>query len=89
MVFPLSVTLEHTVHEISQRAPKIFATSKIVLIYEQNIMLKAGIEMRLEPEFSNNWVVMAVYVGVDTVHALEDLPNHAWEGLGERDTYYC
>lgn len=49
-------------------------------------MLKASIEMRLEPEFSNNWVVMAVYVGVDTVHALEDLPNHTGEGLGERHT---
>ena len=29
-----SVTLEHAVHQISQRAPEILATSKIVLVYE-------------------------------------------------------
>jgi hypothetical protein len=31
--------------------------------------------------------VMAVDVGVDTVHPLEDLPNHVWEGLREWDTF--
>jgi hypothetical protein len=56
-----------------------------VLIYEENIMFKAGIEMSLKPEFSNNGIMMTVNVGIDTVHALEDLSNHAREGLWERD----
>lgn len=50
-------------------------------------MLKAGVEVCLESELTNNGVVMAVDVGIDTVHPLEDLPNHAWEGLGEWDTF--
>lgn len=43
--------------------------------------------MCLEAEFSNNRVVMAVDMSVDTVHPLEDLANYAWEGLRERDTW--
>ena len=50
-------------------------------------MLKTGVEMCLEAEFSNNRVVMAVDMSVDTVHPLEDLANYAWEGLRERDTW--
>jgi hypothetical protein len=56
-----------------------------VLVDEQNVMLKAGIEVCLESELANDWVVMAVYVGIDTVHPLENLSDHAGEGLGERD----
>ena len=40
-------------------------------------MLEAGIEMCLKAKFSNNRVVMAVYMGVDSVHSLKDLSNHA------------
>lgn len=42
-------------------------------------MLEAGIQVCLETELTNDRIVVAVYVGVDAVHALEDLPNHARE----------
>jgi hypothetical protein len=48
-------------------------------------VLEASVEVCLEAEFANYWVVMAVYMCVDPVHALEDLSYHAWEGLWERN----
>ena len=56
-----------------------------MLINEEDIVLEAGVEVCLEAEFANYWVVMAVYMCVDPVHALEDLSYHAWEGLWERN----
>lgn len=82
-----SVTLEHTVHQISQGSPEILAARKVMLIYKQNVMLEAGIQVGLEPEFADNRIVVAVDVGVDAVHPLEHLPNHAREGLGEWDAW--
>jgi hypothetical protein len=38
-----------------------------VFINEQDIVLEAGVEMRLETEMHYHWVVVAVDVGVDTV----------------------
>jgi hypothetical protein len=58
-----------------------------VLINEENILLEAGIEMRLQAELTNDWVVMTVDVCVDTVHPLEDLADKCRERFGERHTY--
>lgn len=58
-----------------------------MLIDEQDVVFEAGIEVGLQPELTDNWVVVAVDVSIDTVHSLEDLTNHAWERLGEVDTY--
>ena len=85
---PPSVALEHAVHEVSQRAPEILTAGKVVLIYEQNVVLEAGIEMCLEAEFPDHGVVMTIDVRVDAVHSLEDLPNYTREGLGKWDTWY-
>lgn len=49
-------------------------------------MLEACIEMGLKAEFANDGVVVAVYMGVDAIHALEYLPDHAGKRLGKRNT---
>jgi hypothetical protein len=54
-----------------------------VLIDKQNVVLKAGIKVSLEAKFTNDWVVMAINMGVYTIHALEHLPNHAGKRFGE------
>jgi len=55
-----------------------------MLVNEQNVVLEACIEMSLKTKLTNDWIVMAVDVSVDSVHSLEYLSNHAWEGLWER-----
>jgi hypothetical protein len=80
------ITLQHAIHEISQRTPEILATIQTVLIDEEDVVLEAGIEMSLESQLANNWVVVTVDVGVHTVHPLEDLLNHAREGFGKWHT---
>lgn len=52
-----------------------------MLIDEQNIMLETGVKMGFKTKFSDDWVVVAIYVGIDTIHSLEDLTDHAWERL--------
>lgn len=49
-------------------------------------MLEACIEVSLEAKFANDGVVVTVNMGVDTIHALEYLSDHAGEGLGEGNT---
>lgn len=56
-----------------------------MFINEENIVLKAGIEMSLQSKFTNHRIVMTVYVCIDPVHSLEYLTDHAWEGFGKRD----
>jgi hypothetical protein len=60
-----------------------------VLIDEQNVVLKAGIKVSLEAKFANDRVVMAINMGVYTIHALEHLSNHAGKRLGEGNTWEC
>jgi len=57
-----------------------------MLVDEQNIVLEACIEMSLKTKLTNDWIVMAIDVSVDSVHSLEYLSNHAWERLWERYT---
>ena len=48
-----------------------------MLVDEKDIVLEASIEMGLETQLTNHWVVMAVDMRIDTVHSLEDLSDHA------------
>jgi len=50
-------------------------------------MLEAGVEMGLEAELTDDGIVVAVDMSVDTVHAFEYLADHAGEGFGEWDTW--
>jgi hypothetical protein len=58
-----------------------------VLIDEEDVMLEAGVEVCFEAKFADNWVVVAIDVGVNTVHSLENLADHGWERLRDWDTY--
>jgi hypothetical protein len=60
--------------------------SQLVLINEQNVVLEAGVQMGLESEVDDDWIVVAVDVGVDTVHTLKHLKDERTECLGERHT---
>ena len=46
-----------------------------MLVNEENIMLEACIQVRLESKLDNNGIVMAIYVGVDPIQSLEDLAD--------------
>ena len=52
---------------------EVFASPfvQLMFIYEQHIMLEAGIEMRLEAQVHDDRIVVAVDVGVNSVEALE------------------
>jgi hypothetical protein len=54
-----------------------------MLIDEENIMLEASVEVGFETELSNNWIMMTINVGVDTIHAFKNLADHARERLGK------
>jgi hypothetical protein len=56
-----------------------------MLIYKENIVLEARIEVWLEPQMDHDVVVMTIDVGIDTVEALEKLANGGGEVLGEGD----
>lgn len=77
------VAPQHAVHQVPQRTPEVLPSRKVVLIDEQDILLEAGVEVRLEAELTDDGVMVAVDVGVDAVHALEDLADEGREGLGE------
>jgi len=59
-----------------------------MLVNKQDILFEARVEVGLQPELADDGVVVTVYVGVDAVHALEDLADEGWEGFRERDTYW-
>ena len=54
-----------------------------MLVNEQDIMLEAGVEVWLETKMNDDWVVVTVDVGVDSVQTLEDLANCLRELLRE------
>lgn len=58
-----------------------------MLIYEQNVVLEAGVEMWLETQVDNDRVVVAVDVRIDAIEALEDLADGLPKVLGEWNTY--
>lgn len=83
---PPSVTPQHAIDQITERAPVIFPTGQLMFVNEQDVVLEAGVQMRLETEVHHDRVVVAVDMSVDTVQALEDLAEETGECLGEGDT---
>lgn len=73
------VALEHAVHKITQRAPVVSAACQAVLINEEHILLEASVQVRLQAQLPNYGVVVAVDVGVYSVHALENLADKSRE----------
>ena len=67
---------QHTLHQISQRAPEILASAReAVLVDEQHIVFKARVQVRFETQLDDDRVVMAVDMGVDAVEALEHVAD--------------
>ena len=58
-----------------------------MLVNEENVVLEAGVEMRLKTQLADDWVVVAVDVCVNTVHPLEDGANGRWECPWERNAW--
>jgi hypothetical protein len=54
-----------------------------MLVDEQDVVLEARVEMWFEAELDDDRVVVAVYVRIDTVKALEHVADERGEGLGE------
>jgi hypothetical protein len=79
------VALQHALNQVAQGSPVILAAGEVVLVDEEDVLLEAGVEVGLEAELADDGVVVAVNVGVDAVHALEDLADEAGELLGEGD----
>jgi hypothetical protein len=81
-----SVTPEHTLHKISKRSPEVLAARKTMFIDEEDIMLETRIEVSLQPKLANYRIVVTVDMCVNTIHPLEYLTDHAWEGFWEWNT---
>lgn len=57
-----------------------------MLVYEEDVLLETGVQVRFQAKFSNDGVVMTVNVGIDTVHAFENLAHQGWKRLWKRYT---
>jgi len=57
-----------------------------MLIHKQYVMLEARIQVRFEAEVDNDRVVVAIDMGIDAIHAFEDLEEERLERLRERYT---
>ena len=54
-----------------------------MLIHKQYVVLEACIQMRFETKVDDDWIVVAVDMGIDAIHAFEDLKEERLEGLRE------
>jgi hypothetical protein len=54
-----------------------------MLIHKQYVVLETCIQMRFETKVDDDWVVVAVDMGIDAIHAFEDLKEERLEGLRE------
>ena len=79
----VSIALQHTIHQIPQRPPEIFPARQAMLVDEENVMLEARVQMRLQAQLHDDGVVVAVDVRVDAVQALEELPDEGREVFRE------
>lgn len=80
--YPL-IAAQHALNEVAEGTPEVLAGSEVVLVDEEDVLLEGSVEVGLEAELADDGVVVAVDVGVDAVHALEDLAGEGGEGLGE------
>jgi hypothetical protein len=47
-----------------------------VFVNKEDVVLEAGVEMGFETELADDGIVVAVDMGVNTVHSFEDLADH-------------
>jgi hypothetical protein len=93
-----SIAPEHALHQLSQRSIPLtpLATAALIsqpkLLDEQDVVLEAGVQVRLQTQTAHDRVVVAVNVCVDPVQPLEDLADvllevggewYAWRGREE------
>ena len=57
-----------------------------MLVNEQDIVLEARVQVGLQAEMDDNWVMVAVDVGINSVEALEELAQKRWKCLREWNT---
>lgn len=81
--FP-SIAPQHAIHKVAEWSPEVLSACEVVLVDEQHVLLEARVQVRLQSQLADHGIVVAVDVGVDPVHALEDLADQLWEGLWER-----
>jgi hypothetical protein len=56
-----------------------------MLVYEQDVVLEAGVEMGFKSEVDDDRIVVAVDVCIDTIESLEHLLKKRSEAARERD----
>lgn len=78
-----SIAPQHALDEVAEGTPEVLAAGEAVLVDEEDVLLEARVEVGLEAELADDGVVVAVDVGVDAVHALEDLAHRLREGFRE------
>lgn len=81
------ITLQHTLDQIAQWAPVVFAAALLepMLIDEQDVMFEAGVQVRFETQMHDDLVVVTIDVRVDSVESLEQLSYRAGEVFREWD----
>ena len=79
------ITAQHAIHQVSKWTPEVLPTGEVMLVDEQDILLEARVEVGLQSQFADDRVVVAVNVGIYTVHALEYLSYQCRERLREGD----
>ena len=58
-----------------------------MFVNEENVVFEACVQMWLESQLRNYWVMVAVYVGIDSVQPLEELLDQRWECLREGNSW--
>lgn len=48
-----------------------------MFVNEKDVMLEAGIEMSLEAKLTDDRIVVAVYMSINSIHSFENLSDHA------------
>lgn len=84
-----SVASQHALHQISQWTKPFglfstFFVGQTELLYEQDVMLEARVQMCLEPQPSHDTVVVAVNMCVNAIQALEDGSDRGLEAARKR-----
>lgn len=81
-----SVASQHVLYQVAKRAPEVLTTGQMMLVDEEDIMLETRVEMRLQAKMHNHRIMVTVYMGVDSVKALEELANELRKRLGKGNT---
>ena len=80
----LRLLFSHALHQLSERAPEVFALREVELLDEEDEMLERRVKVLVQAQGSDDGVVVAVDVRIHSVQALEELPDERRESLWER-----